>query len=171
MWREREGKSLGMCGANEKERVLACVVRTRRKESWHVWCERERKSLGMYGVNERERASWPVRHGTWTESEWAGSEPGCMRTTDKGGQPGHGYIHRYTTLAGEESMLNGSECRGGECASVEPGREEAAGPAAVSRTEGEMPAATSMIVRSMCSEKPGPPSQASWDHSLVASAH
>ena len=80
------------------------------------------------------------------------------------------YIHRYTTLAGKESMLNGSECRGGECVSMDPGREEAAGPAAVSRAEGEMPAATSLVVRSMGSEKPGPPSQASCDHDLVASA-
>ena len=58
-----------------------------------------------------------------------------------------------------------------ESVSMEPGWEEAAGPAAVSRAEGEMPAATSIVVRSMCSAKSGPPTQASWDHDLVASAH
>jgi hypothetical protein len=88
-----------------------------------------------------------------------------MRTTDEGDQPGF-EIHTQRYHAGRRRVEVEWQRVPRRVCERDPGQGTTTGPAAVSRTEGEMPAATCM-----CSEKPGPLSLASWDHVLVAIAH
>ena len=97
----------------------------------------------------------------------AGPEPGCMRITDEGDQPGL-KVHTQTYHAGLRRVA--IECcrRVRRWAPRETLARVRSGTGTRHPTEGEKPAATGGREKR---EKPGQPSLASWDHDLVAIAH
>ena len=110
VWRERE-RSESWHVSRERER----------SESWHVWREREGEYLGLCGANEREHLGL-CGMGRGQRVSRRGQSPDACVLRIRAANQGWRFIHRYTTLACEESMLKGSECRGGEYARMEPRR-------------------------------------------------